>query len=140
MSRIATVLLPITVIAVLVSASSCSLFSETPQQSAPPVTINNTTQGGDGGMTVALVVFAFLALALVAVAIFAVMRLVERNKQCARTEQLLDQAERHRNRLADQLWSLGHQPVLDDYHGYGYNARQALQAHVLPSERQQELR
>lgn len=134
MSRIATVVLPITVIAVLVSASSCSLFSETPQQSAPPVIVNNTTQGGggDGGMTVALVVFAFLALALVAVAIVALMRLVERNRQCA-------EAEKARDRLADQLVSLGHLPAVNGY-AYGYNARQALQAHVLPSERQQELR
>lgn len=127
------------VLLLLVFVPSCaSMFS--PPPAAPPVTVNNTTTGGDGGMTVALVVFAFLALLLVAVAIFAVMRLVERNKQCARTEQLLDQAERHRNRLADQLWSLGHQPALDDYHGYGYNSRQALQGHVLASERQQELR
>lgn len=132
MSRIATVALPITVIAVLASASSCSLFSETPQQSAPPVIVNNTTQGGDGGMTVALVVFAFLALALVAVAIVALMRLVERNRQCA-------EAEKARDRLADQLVSLGHLPAVNGY-AYGYNARQALQAHVLPSERQQELR
>lgn len=132
MSRIATVVLPITVIAVLASASSCSLFSETPQQSAPPVIVNNTTQGGDGGMTVALVVFAFLALALVAVAIVALMRLVERNRQCA-------EAEKARDRLADQLVSLGHLPAVNGY-AYGYNARQALQAHVLASERQQELR
>lgn len=132
MSRIATVLLPITVIAVLASASSCSLFSEAPQQSAPPVIVNNTTQGGDGGMTVALVVFAFLALALVAVAIVALMRLVERNRQCA-------EAEKARDRLADQLVSLGHLPAVNGY-AYGYNARQALQGHVLPSERQQELR
>lgn len=132
MSRIATVLLPVTVITVLISASSCSLFSEAPQQAAPPVIVNNTTQGGDGGMTVALVVFAFLALALVAVAIVALMRLVERNRQCA-------EAEKARDRLADQLVSLGHLPAVNGY-AYGYNARQALQAHVLPSERQQELR
>jgi uncharacterized membrane protein len=129
-SRIATVVLPITVIVVLISASSC--FSEAPQQSAPPVIVNNTTQGGDGGMTVALVVFAFLALALVAVAIVALMRLVERNRQCA-------EAEKARDRLADQLVSLGHLPAVNGY-AYGYNARQALQAHVLASERQQELR
>lgn len=132
MSRIATVVLPITVIVVLASASSCSLFSETPQQAAPPVIVNNTTQGGDGGMTVALVVFAFLALALVAVAIVALMRLVERNRQCA-------EAEKARDRLADQLVSLGHLPAVNGY-AYGYNSRQALQGHVLASERQQELR
>lgn len=139
MSRIATVLLPITVIAVLASASSCSLFSEAPQQAAPPVIVNNTTQGGDGGMTVALVVFAFLALALVAVAIVALMRLVERNRQHAEAEKARDRAENERDRLADQLVLLGYLPAVNS-HAYGYNARQALQAHVLASERQQELR
>lgn len=119
------------VVLLLVFVPSCaSMFS--PPPAAPPVIVNNTTQGGDGGMTVALVVFAFLALALVAVAIVALMRLVERNRQCA-------EAEKARDRLADQLVSLGHLPAINGY-SYGYNARQALQAHVLPSERQQELR
>src|SRR6476646_8220486 len=115
MSRIAGAVMATTAIAVLIGASSCSLFSEPTQQAAPPVIVNNTTQGGDGGATVGLMAFGFLALLLVGVAVAVAMRLAERNRQCAA-------AEKERDQLANQLVSLGHVPALGAY-SYGYNAR-----------------